>query len=65
MVTGEGVAVLPEYLVAEDIAKKRLVRVFPRVKLLSDYFRLFFRADDPRRSLYQAIARTMTQNPLR
>ena len=64
VLAGEGVAVLPAYLVAADLKQRRLVTVFPRVALLSDYFRLIFRADDPRRSLYDAIARTMLTVPL-
>ncbi|HVU03153.1 MAG TPA: LysR family transcriptional regulator [Polyangiaceae bacterium] len=61
---GEGVAVLPEYFVREDLEKKRLVRLFPKVTPLSDHFRLVFRADDPRRSVYAALAETMRQVPL-
>lgn len=64
VLAGEGVAVLPAYLVAADLKQRRLVTVFPRVALLSDYFRLIFRTDDPRRSLYDAIARTMLTVPL-
>jgi DNA-binding transcriptional LysR family regulator len=57
--SGEGVAVLPHYLVAHDLAARRLRRILPRVHPLHDYFRLIFRADDPKRSLYEAIAKTM------
>lgn len=64
-VAGAGVAVLPEYLVRDDLAKKRLVRVFPRVALLPDWFRLVFRADDPRRSLYDRIAEHLIAVPLK
>ncbi len=63
-VAGVGVAVLPEYLVREDLAKKRLVRVFPRVQLQPDWFRLVFRTDDPRRSIYERIAEHMIAVPL-
>lgn len=62
---GEGVAVLPLYMVKADLSAKRLVRIFPKVKLGADHFRLIFRADDPRRSLYEALARTMLTVPLR
>ena len=64
-VAGAGVAVLPEYLVREDLAKKRLVRLFPRVALLPDWFRLVFRADDARRPIYERIAEHMVACPLR
>ena len=62
---GAGVAVLPEYQVQADLAKKRLVRVMPSVKPLADYFRLVFRVDDPRRGLFEAIARHLADSPLR
>jgi LysR family glycine cleavage system transcriptional activator len=62
---GAGVAVLPEYLVREDVAKGRLVRLFPRVRLLHDHFRLVFRKDDARRAIYEDIARAFAAIPLR
>ncbi len=62
---GAGVAVLPRYLVEEDIATKKLVVLVPKWPPLHDYFRLFFRADDPRRSTFEAIASTMLKVPLR
>jgi LysR family transcriptional regulator, glycine cleavage system transcriptional activator len=62
---GDGVAVLPKYLIAADLAAGRLTSILPRVRPLHDFFRLIFRSDDPRRSLYQAIATTMTSQPLR
>jgi len=61
---GDGVAVLPEYFVAADLRARRLQRLFPSVESLSDYFRLVFRADDPRRSIYQSLAATMAAVPL-
>jgi DNA-binding transcriptional LysR family regulator len=60
-----GVAVLPEYLVRKDLAAGRLVKILPSVTLLSDWFRLIFRADDPRRSIYEQIAKRMSDAPLR
>jgi LysR family transcriptional regulator, glycine cleavage system transcriptional activator len=62
---GAGVAVLPEYYVREDLAKRRLVRLMPKVEALTDSFRLIFRADDPRRSMYQRLAASMLEHPLR
>ncbi len=62
---GHGVAVLPEYFVAKDLQAGRLVRVLPEVEPLSDYFRLIFRADDPRRSMYMSLAETMRDLPIR
>ncbi len=60
-----GVAVLPEYLVRKDIAAGRLARILPGVALLSDWFRLVFRADDPRRSVYEQMAAQMSEVPLK
>jgi DNA-binding transcriptional LysR family regulator len=65
VLSGEGVGVLPEYLVAKDLSRRRLVRVLPKVKLLHDFFRLVFRADDPKQTIYQSIVRTMQSEPLR
>jgi DNA-binding transcriptional LysR family regulator len=62
---GEGVAVLPAYLVTPDLRAGRLVRLLPRVELAHDYFRLIFRGDDPRKSVYAALAQTMAAVPLR
>ena len=60
-----GVAVLPEYLVKKDLAAGRLVKILPSVPLLSDWFRLIFRVDDPRRSIYEQIATQMSAVPLK
>lgn len=60
-----GVAVLPEYLVENHLKTKKLVALFPHVKPRSDYFRLIFRIDDPRRSYYQTLAESMNTFPLR
>jgi len=62
---GAGVAVLPNYLIADDVRARRLVKVMPAVRPLSDHFRFVFRADDPRRSLYAKLAETMKAAPLR
>ena len=59
-----GVAVLPEYLVRRELAAGKLRVVLPSVRPLHDYFRLVFRADDPRRTVYEGLARTMLENPL-
>jgi len=64
VLAGRGVAVLPEYFVAPHLKTKRLVRVMPQVQPLNDYFRLVFRADDSKRSLYQSLAETMAGLPL-
>ncbi len=65
VLAGDGVAVLPLYLVQPDLDAGRLVRLMPSLPLHSDHFRLLFRTDDPRRSLYETLAQTMRDEPLR
>lgn len=62
---GSGVAVLPEYLVRPDLAAGHLVTVLPGIALQPDWFRLVFRADDPRVSTFRALAEAMLAHPLR
>lgn len=64
LVGGFGVGVLPLYMVAADLRAGRLRRLFPRVPLMPDHFRLVFRREDARRSLFEALARTMLEHPL-
>jgi DNA-binding transcriptional LysR family regulator len=61
---GQGVAVLPEFFVARDLRAGELVEICPEVAPLTDFLRLVFRADDPRRSLYTALATTMSSMQL-
>ena len=62
---GHGVAVLPEYLVAEDLRRNRLVRLLPRRPLRTDWFRLFSRAGDERAPLFATMAKTLRALALR
>jgi LysR family transcriptional regulator, glycine cleavage system transcriptional activator len=62
---GDGVAVLPKYLVAPELKAGRMVVLYPSVAPLHDYFRLYFRTDDPRRSAYDGLAAEMLRFPLR
>ena len=64
VLAGEGVATLPVHIVGADLARGRLVRIFPKDALLSDYFRLIFRADDPRRAIHEDLARLLLEVPL-
>ncbi len=64
VVAGEGVAVLPNYLVKPDLKARRLQRLFPKVTPLHDYFRLIFRREDPRRPIYEALAASLSRAPL-
>lgn len=62
---GAGVAVLPLYFVKTDLRKKTLVRALPKIEPAHDYFRLLFRGDDPRRVVYEALAKALSEEPLR
>jgi LysR family transcriptional regulator, glycine cleavage system transcriptional activator len=65
VLAGDGVGVLPRYLVERDLRARRLVPILPRVRPLHDHFRLIFRADDPRAALYRALGALMAAAPLR
>ena len=65
VIRGQGCAVLPRYFVAADLEAGNLTTLFPDAEPLHDYFRLVFRADDPRRSLYEALAKAMGEYPLK
>jgi DNA-binding transcriptional LysR family regulator len=65
MLAGAGVGVLPEYLVRGDLKSGRLIRIFPAIEPLHDYFRLVFRGDDPRRPVFEGLARLLVEKPLR
>lgn len=65
VLAGAGVAVLPIYLVQRDLARGALRRVLSKVEPRSDWFRLVFRADDARRSVYERLAAAMVEAPLR
>lgn len=65
LLAGAGVGVVPKYLVEKDLEDKRLKIILPKVVPLHDYFRLVIRADDARRSVFDALARSMATFPLR
>jgi DNA-binding transcriptional LysR family regulator len=65
VLAGEGVAVLPTYMIEGELARGRLRRLFSQVTPRADYFRLVHRADDPRRAILQALARELAQVPIR
>ena len=62
---GAGVAVLPRYFVAQDLARGQLVALVPRIKPLPDLFRLIWRADHPRTVELRALAAELERLPLR
>jgi DNA-binding transcriptional LysR family regulator len=59
------VAVLPRYFVERELAEGSLVAIFPRIRPRSDWFRLVFRADDPRHSAFSRLAGLLRALPLR
>lgn len=64
-IAGAGVAVLPLYYVTPELKARSLARVFPKVEPLVDHFRLVFRAGDPRRPTFEALAAELRKTPLR
>ncbi len=62
---GAGVCVLPLYFVREDLRAGRLLRLMPRTKLPSDWFRLVWRTGHPREAELQQLARELSELPLR
>lgn len=62
---GEGVAVLPEYMVRQDLAEGRLQRLLPEVELLTDSFRLLFRTTSPLAQTLHDLADQLRARPLR
>jgi DNA-binding transcriptional LysR family regulator len=65
VVAGEGVAVLPRYLINEDLERGTLVPLLADVELQHDWFRFLYRTDDPRTGLFRAMAVALTESPLR
>ncbi|HBP18724.1 MAG TPA: hypothetical protein DEA08_13185 [Planctomycetes bacterium] len=58
-------AVLPRYQVRPDLARGRLVELFPEVEALADHFRLLFRAGDARRGVFEQVAGVLRELPLK
>lgn len=65
VLAGVGVAVLPAYFVADELARRRLVRLFPKVELPTDWFRLIWRTGHPRRDALRQLGETLRRHPLR
>jgi LysR family transcriptional regulator, glycine cleavage system transcriptional activator len=61
---GAGVAVLPTYLVQQDINARELVVLLPHVRPRHDHFRLVYRASDPRRAFLVRLAEALAVTPL-
>lgn len=66
LLEGEGrVGVLPTFFVKGDVARNRLRRLMPKVRLRSDSLRLVWRAGHPRDSELMALAHDLREFPLR
>lgn len=62
---GDGVGVLPEYLIRDDLVANRLAVVLPEIEPMHDHFRLVFRSSDPRVPLFRSLAAMMAEEELR
>ncbi|HEY6078742.1 MAG TPA: LysR family transcriptional regulator [Polyangiaceae bacterium] len=61
---GAGVCVLPLYFVRDDLATGKLVRLMPKTKLPSDWFRLVWRTGQPRERELQQLGAELSEIPL-
>jgi len=61
----DGVAVLPNYMLAPALKARRVVRLLPRVKLLSDSFRLVHRRGNQHTEALADFATFLRSRPLR
>ncbi len=64
LLAGRGVAVVPEYLVRDDLSSDRLRQLLPDVELLSDTFRLLFRTASPLAPTLGELANELRARPL-
>ena len=62
---GAGVAVLPRYFVARDLDAEAPAAALSGTKLPSDWFRLIFRAGQPRERELRELAADLAKIPLR
>jgi DNA-binding transcriptional LysR family regulator len=66
LLAGDGrVAVLPTFFIRDDLARRRLHRLVPRVRLRSDSLRLVWRADHQRQAELITLAHDLREYPLR
>jgi DNA-binding transcriptional LysR family regulator len=64
LMQGAGIAVLPRYFIAPDLAAKRLKEPLPKAKLQHDHFRLIWRAGHRREAELRQLAGELRQRPL-
>jgi DNA-binding transcriptional LysR family regulator len=60
---GAGVAVLPLYFVRSDLAKRRLLQLFPKVRMATDRFRLSWRTGHAYERELQTLAAELAARP--
>ena len=65
VLAGDGIAVLPTYMLERELKAKRLVRLLPKVALLADSFRLISRKSSSASSPLGALAEYLRGCPLR
>jgi LysR family glycine cleavage system transcriptional activator len=65
VLSGGGIAVLPQYMVREHIQMGTLRHVLPERELLSDTFRLIYKATTPLESVFKGFAAALRAHPLR
>jgi len=61
---GAGIAVLPEYMVRQDLEHGALRRLFPEMDLLRDTFRLLYRSGAPIAGVLDELAALLSARPL-
>jgi len=59
-----GVAVLPRYFIADDLSRKRLVPVMPKIKLQPDFFRMIWRRRQGQADNLYRLAEELSKLPL-
>jgi DNA-binding transcriptional LysR family regulator len=64
VLSGSGVAVLPTYMIRAELASRRLVRLLPKVRLLSDSFRLLYRKRHRFEEMLRELAEFLRRRPL-
>lgn len=64
MLQRAGVAVLPRYFVAGDLAAGKLVEILPRVRLQRDAFRLVWRSGHAHEQALRLLAADLAKRPL-
>jgi DNA-binding transcriptional LysR family regulator len=64
VLAGAGIAVLPTYMIQRELATKRLIPVLPRVRLLTDSFRLLYRRGHRFADQLGEIAEFLRHRPL-